>query len=39
MKVWEYDWEVGWYETNIEFCTIKLSTFKPTKIEDLERYI
>jgi len=37
MKVWKFDWEVGWYETYIEECTIELSS-KYTKIEDLRYY-
>jgi len=37
MKVWKYDWEIGWYETNIEECTIELSS-SYTKIEDLMYY-
>jgi len=37
MKVWKYDWEVGWYETNVEICHIELSS-SYTKIEDLRYY-
>ena len=38
MKVWKYDWEVGWYQVIEEWVTLKLVTFKPTKIEDVERF-
>ena len=38
MKVWEYDWEIGWYEVEKRLVTFKLTTFKPTKIEDLGYY-
>jgi len=38
MKVWEYDWEIGWYETYKEWVTLEIATFKPTKIDDLEYY-
>ncbi len=38
---WEtlrYDPDVGWYWVFLQETNIELKSFRPTKIEDLERY-
>ncbi len=38
MIVTKYDPEIGWYEVEERLMTFELTTFKPTKIEDLEYF-